>query len=59
MDDLSVDLNNSGIGGYLGDAFLVFFSFFEKTKYCCRSRRLSVVPSVRPSVVCGNNFFLR
>ena len=22
MDDLSVALNNSGIGGYLGDAFL-------------------------------------
>ena len=42
MDDLSVDLNNSGIGGYLGDAFLVVYSFFEKTTYCCRSRRLSV-----------------
>ena len=42
MDDLSVALNNSGIGGYLGDAFLVVFSFFEKTTYCCRSRRLSV-----------------
>ena len=35
--------------------FLVVFSFFEKTTYCCRSRRLSV----RPSVVCGNNFFSR
>ena len=23
MDDLSVALNNSGIGGYLGDAFLI------------------------------------
>ena len=23
MDDLSLALNNSGIGGYLGDAFLV------------------------------------
>ena len=42
MDDLSVALNNSGIGGYLGDAFLVVYSFFEKTTYCCRSRRLSV-----------------
>ena len=42
MDDLSVALNNSGIGGYLGDVFLVVFSFFEKTTYCCRSRRLSV-----------------
>ena len=31
MDDLSVALNNSGIGGYLGDAVLVFLSFFEKT----------------------------
>ena len=41
MDDLSVALNNSGIGGYLGDAFLVVF-FFEKTTYCCRARRLSV-----------------
>ena len=54
MDDLSVALNNSGIEGYLGDAFLVVFSFFEKTTYCCRARRLSVRPSV-----CGNNFFLR
>ena len=35
--------------------FLVFFSFFEKTTYCCRVRRLSV----RASVVCGNNFFSR
>ena len=42
MDDLSVALNNSGIGGYLGDAFLVFLSFLKKTTYCCRSRRLSV-----------------
>ena len=42
MDDLSVALNNSGIGGYLGDAFLVVFSFFEKNTYCCRSVRLSV-----------------
>ena len=30
MDDLSVALNNFGIGGYLGDAFLVVYSFFEK-----------------------------
>ena len=34
--------------------FLVVFSFFEKTTYCCRARRLSVRPSVclsvRPSV---------
>ena len=67
MDDLSVALSNSGIGGYLRDAFLVFFSFFEKTTYCCRARRLSVCPSVRlsvrlsvrPSVVCENNFFSR
>ena len=33
---------------------LVVFSFFEKTTYCCRTRRLSVrlsvCPSVRPSV---------
>ena len=26
--------------------FLVVFSFFEKTTYCCRARRLSVRPSV-------------
>ena len=51
MDDLSVALNNSGIGGYLGDAFLVVFSFFEKTTYCCRLRRLSVCLSVRSSSV--------
>ena len=50
MDDLSVALNNSGIGGNLGDAFLVVFSFFEKTTYCCRARRPSVRPSVCPSV---------
>ena len=30
--------------------FLVVFSFFEKTTYCCRARRLSVRLSVRPSV---------
>ena len=30
--------------------FLVVFSFFEKTTYCCRTRRLSVRPSVRLSV---------
>ena len=43
--------------------FLVVFSFFEKTTYCCRARRLSVRPSVclsvRPSVeiisFCGNS----
>ena len=31
--------------------FLVVFSFFEKTTYCCRARRLSVRPSVRLSSV--------
>ena len=30
--------------------FLVFFSFFEKTTYCCCARRLSVRPSVRRAV---------
>ena len=53
MDDLSVALNNSGIGGYLGDAFLVVFSFFEKNYLllsCATSVRLSVCPSCRPSV---------
>ena len=34
----------------LKGCFLVFFSFFEKTTYCCRARRLSVCPSVRLSV---------
>ena len=29
---------------------LVVFSFFEKTTYCCRARRLSVRPSVCLSV---------
>ena len=28
MDDLSVALNNSGIGGYLGDAFLNHLCLF-------------------------------
>ena len=49
--------------------FLVVLSFFKKTTYCCRARRLSVCPSVRlsvrpsvrlsvcPSVVCENNIF--
>ena len=55
MDDLSVALNNSGIGGYLGDAFLVFFYFFKKKLPIVVVR--DVCPSVRPSVVCGNNFF--
>ena len=32
------------------DSFLVVFSFFEKTTYCCRARRLSVRPSVCLSV---------
>ena len=35
MDDLSVALNNSGIGGYLGDAFLNHLQgsyYFELTK---------------------------
>ena len=34
----------------LNEVFLVVFSFFEKTTYCCRARRLSVRLSVRPSV---------
>ena len=29
MDDLSVALNNSGIGGYLGDAFLNHLSYAD------------------------------
>ena len=54
MDDLSVALNNSGIGGNLGDAFLVVFFFLEKTtivvvRDVCPSVRPSC-PSVRPSV---------
>ena len=43
MDDLSVALNNSGIGGYLGDAFLVVFSFLKKLP-------IVVVCGVCPSV---------
>ena len=50
MDDLSVALNNFGIGGYLGDAFLVVYSFFEKHY---------LLLSFATSVVCGNNFFSR
>ena len=49
MDDLSVALNNSGIGGYLGDAFLVFF-FLKKLP-------IVVVRDVCPSVAKGNIFF--
>ena len=49
--------NNVESGGHI--LFFVVFSFFENTTYCCRARRLSVGPSVRPSVVCGNNFFSR
>ena len=30
MDDLSVALNNSGIGGYLGDAFLNHLCYKNK-----------------------------
>ena len=30
--------------------FQYFFSFFEKTTYCCRTRHLSVRPSVRRAV---------
>ena len=50
MDDLSVALNNSGFGGYLGDAFLVVFSFFEK-KYLLLSFATSVRLSARLSSV--------
>ena len=50
MDDLSVALNNFGIGGYLGDAFLVVFSFFEKN-YLLLSFATSVRLSVRLSSV--------
>ena len=56
MDDLSVALNNSGIGGYLRDAFLVVFFFFRKTTYCCHARRLSVrLSSVKIISFCGNS----
>ena len=57
MDDLSVALNKFGIGGYLGDAFLVVYSFFEKkTTYCCRLRRLSVrLSSVKIISVLGSS----
>ena len=35
--------------------FLVVFSFFEKTTYCCRTRRLSVRPSVEIISFRGNS----
>ena len=36
--------------------FLVVFSFFEKTTYCCRARRLSVrLSSVEIFSFCGNS----
>ena len=35
---------------YITLPFSVVFSFFEKTTYCCRARRLSVRLSVCPSV---------
>ena len=68
----SINANELLSGRPYGEvSFLVVFSFFEKTTYCCRARRLSVCPSVRlsvrpsvcpsvrPSVVCGNNLFSR
>ena len=36
-------------------SFLVVFSFFEKTTYCCRARRLSVLPSVEIISFRGNS----
>ena len=39
-----------GIINILYSSFLVVFSFFEQTTYCCRARRLSVRLSVRPSI---------
>ena len=48
MDDLSLALNNSGIGGYLGDAFLVVFLL--RKNYLMSSLAMSVRPSVRLSV---------
>ena len=41
---------NNRVRNYLQITFLVVFSFFEKTTYCCRARRLSVRPSVCLSV---------
>ena len=41
---------NGSTGKVATWGFLVVFSFFEKTTYCCRARRLSVRLSVRPSV---------
>ena len=34
MDDLSVALNNSGIGGYLGDAFLNHLCYADDIHVC-------------------------
>ena len=39
--------------------FLVVFSFFEKTTYCCRARRLSVRPSVEIISFRGNSLSIR
>ena len=46
--------HNYGPIGYrsIDVQFLVFFSLRKKNTICCHSRCLSV----RPSVVCGNNF---
>ena len=64
MDDRSLALNNSGIGGYLGDAFLVYFPFSKKLPIVVvRDVCPSVCPSVRLSVCrlwkyflfCGNS----
>ena len=35
MDDLSVSLNNSGIGGYLGDAFLNHLCYADYVLLAC------------------------
>ena len=50
MDDLIVALNNSGIGGYLGDAFLVVFFSKKLPIVVVRDICPSVCSSVRLSV---------
>ena len=50
MRVLKIKLYEIGVSRCIIYDFLVVFSFFEKTTYCCRARRLSVRPSVCLSV---------
>ena len=52
MGDLSVALNNSGIGGYLGDAFLNHLCYADDMSYCLFSILLLVV-----AILCNLRLF--